>query len=396
MDGIVIVGAGLGGLRSAETLRREGYEGRITLVGAETALPYDRPPLSKEVLTGTRAPETTALISEEGLEALELELALGTSAHDLDLTARTIGIGANTLAFEGLMLAPGAAPRTLPVLAELEDVLSLRTLGDALRLRNALAEARHLVIVGAGFIGSEVASSARERGLDVTIIELERAPLARAFGPAASAALVELHRLNGTQLHLGVTITRAEQTSSTRLWLSNGEVLEADVVLQAVGVAPAVDWLASSGLALDNGIVCDASLNAGGPGIYGLGDAASWPNELFGERMRVEHWTNANEQARHAARNLLHGTDTPFRGSNFVWSDQYGKRIQFAGSTRSDEVVVIDGSIAGGEFVAWYRAGDRLVGALAVDSPRLLMRSKALIEREANWANALASVAADE
>ncbi len=266
-------------------------------------------------------------------------------------------------------------------------------LGDALRLRNALAEARHLVIVGAGFIGSEVASSACERGLDVTIIELERVrsrvPSARCERGAGGA-----HRLNGTQLDLGVTITRAEQTSSTRLWLSNGEVLEADVVLQAVGVAPAVDWLASSGLALDNGS-CATQSQCRRPRVYGLGDAASWPNELFGERIvssigRTRR-VSAARRAQPAPRE-----DTPFRGSNFVWSDQYGKRIEFVGSTRSDEVVVIDGSIAGGEFVAWYRAGDRLVGALAVDSPRLLMRSKALIEREANWANALASVAADE
>ena len=247
-------------------------------------------------------------------------------------------------------------------------------------------------IVGAGFIGSEVASSGRSLGLEVTIVELDPAPLARVFGIEAAASLLELHRRNGTEVLLGETIAEVTGEEPLRLRLTGGRMLEADVVVVGVGVTPQTGWLAGSGLQLADGIVCDATLNAGVPRISAAGDAASWHSELFARRMRVEHWTNAAEQGRHVALELLHGSATPFAGSNYVWSDQYGVRIQFVGSTEADEVVVVDGGVDELRFVAWYRAGDRLVCALGLSSSTLLLCSRSLIEACTSWSEALASV----
>src|SRR5439155_2936352 len=242
------------------------------------------------------------------------------------------------------------------------------------------------------FIGSEGAASARTRGCDVTIVELEQTPLARALGPEMGALLMDLHREHGTELRLGVHVTSADGEGADRLGLSDGTVLETDAVVVGIGVVPNVQWLDGSGLDLSHGVVCDASLNAGADGVFAIGDVASWPNELFGRRMRVEHWTNTVEQARHAARNLVHGTPTPFVGSNYVWSDQYGVRIQFVGSTLGAEVEAVAGAVEERDFLAWYREGDRLVGALGIGLPRLLMKSKTLIEERRTWQDALAAL----
>jgi NADPH-dependent 2,4-dienoyl-CoA reductase/sulfur reductase-like enzyme len=393
---IVVVGAGLGGLRSVEALRREGFEGRITLVGEEPEAPYDRPPLSKDVLLGTRAPETLFFRTPEKLAKLDVELILDQPAGGLDLAARSIEVGASSLRFDGLILATGATPRTLPDLEGKPGVHTLRTMGDATGLAAAFDTARHVTIVGAGFIGSEVAASARSRGLAVTIVELEAAPLSRALGTSMGAALMQLHAENGTDLRLGVTVDGVGGGGGGgggTVRLSDGTTIDTDLIVVGVGVVPSIGWLDGSGLELGNGIVCDAGLNAGHPGVFAVGDVANWPNQLFGRRQRVEHWTNTGEQARHAARNLLHGTDTPFLGANFVWSDQYGKRIQFVGSSVADEVVVVDGTTAEGRFLAWYREGERLVGALSIDAAGPLMKSKALIEARTSWTDAQAELA---
>jgi NADPH-dependent 2,4-dienoyl-CoA reductase/sulfur reductase-like enzyme len=204
------------------------------------------------------------------------------------------------------------------------------------------------------------------------------------------AALTELHRRNGTELVLGETVVEVADEEPLRLRLAGGRTLDADVVVVGVGVVPETAWLEGSGLCLEDGVVCDASLNAGAPGVYAVGDVASWENELFGRRMRVEHWTNAAEQGRHAALELLHRTGKPFCGSNYVWSDQYGIRIQIVGSLVADECVVVDGSVDDLRFVAWYRRRDRLVGALGVASAKLLLRTRALIEAQCVWSEALA------
>jgi NADPH-dependent 2,4-dienoyl-CoA reductase/sulfur reductase-like enzyme len=390
---VVVVGAGLGGLRTVENLRRERFDGRITLVGEEEEPPYDRPPLSKEVLTGARAPESVYLRPPERLAALDAELILGQAAGALSLDERTIELGASELEFDALVIATGASPRMLDDLDGRAGVHTLRTLGDSTRLATALRQARQATVIGAGFIGSEVAASARAAECEVTIVELEQTPLARALGPEMGALLMDLHREHGTELRLGVQVVEAEGDPVTGLRLSDGSALETDLVVVGIGVVPNLAWLDGSGLELANGVVCDASLRAA-DGVYAIGDVASWPNELFGRRMRVEHWTNTSDQARHAARNLLHGTDEPFLGSNYVWSDQYGYRIQFVGSTLDAEAQVVAGSTDAREFVAWYREGDRLVGAIGIGLPRLLMQSRTMIEERRNWNDALAALEA--
>jgi NADPH-dependent 2,4-dienoyl-CoA reductase/sulfur reductase-like enzyme len=389
---VVVVGGGLGGLRSVEALRREGFSGRITLVGDEPEPPYDRPPLSKDVLVGVRAPETTYFRSLERLAELGIDLMLDQPASRLDLKERRLQIGTTSLRFDGLILATGASPRTLPGLEGRKGVFTLRTLGDAVRLKKAFEGAQHVTIVGAGFIGAEVASSARILGLDVTIVELETTPLARVVGAEMGRALMRLHHDNGTELRLGVTIADAEADSVERLRLSDGTTLETDLVVVGIGVSPNVAWLDGSGLNVSQGIVCNAALNAGAPLVFAAGDAASWPNELFERRMRVEHWTNTAQQAAHAARNLLHETAKPFVGSNYVWSDQYGVRIQIVGSTLADHCAVVAGSVAEQEFVVWYRERDRLVGALGIGCPGLVTKSRTLIEQRSSWFDALAAL----
>jgi NADPH-dependent 2,4-dienoyl-CoA reductase/sulfur reductase-like enzyme len=372
-----------------ETLRREGFDGRVTLVGDEDEPPYDRPPLSKDVLTGSREPDTVYLRTPQKLDELDVELVLGTRVDALDLTARTVSAGGAAIAFDGLILATGATPRRLQVLDAHPGVHTLRTLDDALRLRNAFGSARHVTVVGAGFIGSEVASSARSRGLDVTILDLETSPLAAVIGPALGRLLTDIHDENGTELRLGVTVTGVEPSGALRL--NDGSSLETDLVVVGIGVVPNVDWLAGSGIAIENGVQCDMSLNAGAPGVFAVGDIANWPNALAGRRMRVEHWMNAGDQAAHAVRSLLHRSAAPYVSSNYVWSDQYGRRLQFAGR-QTDESVVVDGTMDDRRMVVWYRDGDRIVGAMAIDSPKLLMRSKRMIEEERTWTDALAEL----
>jgi NADPH-dependent 2,4-dienoyl-CoA reductase/sulfur reductase-like enzyme len=389
---IVVVGAGLGGVRAATALRQEGHEGRIVLVGDELELPYDRPPLSKEVLLGTRTPESTRLQPPARLAELGVELRLGAAVHGLDLARSRVLVGRDALEFDGLVLATGSSARRIDALGERSAVHHLRTLADACSLRAALDRAGHVTIVGAGFVGAEVASSVRKLGLEVTMLELDRAPFVRTFGPGVGGALARLHRDCGTVLREGVTVERVEDDEGRTLRLTDGTILETDLVVVGVGAALNTAWLESSGLQVGDGVVCDASLNAGPPRVFAIGDVASWPNALFGRRMRVEHWTNAGEQARHAARNLVHGTDTPYVSSTYFWSDQYGHRITFTGSPAADEILVVDGTPGEGPFLAWYRAGNRLVGAFALDSTRLLVQSKLLIESWASWTEALGAL----
>jgi NADPH-dependent 2,4-dienoyl-CoA reductase/sulfur reductase-like enzyme len=386
---VVLVGAGLAGLRAAETLRREGYDGRLILLGEESGLPYDRPPLSKEVLTASTAPPPPLIRPAEGFAALDVELVCE-RAEALDLGARVVMTSTGRIGFDGLILATGAVPRRLPILREDSDAQVLRTYEDALRLRAGLARAEHVAIVGAGFVGLEVASSAVQLGVRVTVVELDTRPLVRTIGGFASRALLDLHAERGVEFRLGVTVASVEPGGD--LALSDGSRLEADAVVVGIGVVPAVAWLASSGLEVVDGVVCDAGLGVGADDVFAAGDIANWPNDLLGRRGRTEHWLNASDQGAHAARNLLQGTSVPFMSAGYVWTDHYGHRLQFVGDA-SDDVVVVDGSADARRFVAWYRRGDAIVGAVAMDSPRLLMQSKRLIEQRLSWAEARAATA---
>lgn len=393
LERIAIVGGGLAGLRAVETLRRGGFDGWIGLIGDEAELPYDRPPLSKEVLTQPDVPPGTTFRGAESLMRQGVEVRLGSPALGLDLRSGTIRLRDEALPFDGLIIATGATPRQIPALAGLEHVHTLRTQTDALAVRDELEHAEHLIVVGAGFIGAEVAASARARGVDVTIVEMDGAPLARVLGSELGAATVDLHREHGTRLLVGMAVVDGYQApdGTVRLLLSDGSTLEGDLVVVGVGVEPNTNWLAGSGLQLDNGVVCSAALSAGRPGVFAVGDVASWPNPLFGRRMRVEHWTNAAAQARHAARNLLDGSARPFEGSNYFWSDQYGVRIQFAGVVTADAHRVT-GRVDDRRFVMWFSQDDRLVGAFAMACPELFMASKRLIEERADWRVALSGL----
>ena len=396
---IVIVGASLAGLRAAETLRREGYDERVVLVGAETHLPYDRPPLSKELLAGEWEAEHVAL-RKQPYDELDLDMRLGRRATGLDVSARAVVLdGGETIAFDGLVVATGSRPRAIPGTPELDGIFVLRTLDDCLAIRSRLDAAPRVVVIGAGFIGSEVAATCRGRGLHVTVLEMLPTPLARAVGPVVGDACGRLHREHGVDLRCGVTVAGFEgHERVARVWLADGTALDADLVVVGVGVAPETGWLEGSGLALDDGVVCDATCLAA-PGVVAAGDVARWPNPLFdGESMRVEHWTNATEQGVAAARRLLvddAGAAEVFAPVPFVWSDQYDVKIQVVGSIRGDdEVAVVDGSLDEDKFVAVFGRGGRLVGALGFSRPRVVMQYRRLIAARTSWEDALAHAAA--
>jgi NADPH-dependent 2,4-dienoyl-CoA reductase/sulfur reductase-like enzyme len=397
---IVVAGASLAGLRAAETLRREGYDGRLVLVGAEPHLAYDRPPLSKELLAGEWEPDQIAL-RKQPYDDLDLDLRLGRRATRLDVADRVVELddGVETLEFDGLVVATGARPRTLPGTPALDGVFVLRTLDDCLAIRARLERGPRVVVIGAGFIGSEVAATCRGRGLDVTVLEMLATPLERAVGPIVGDACGRLHLDHGVDLRCGVAVDGFEGGAHVeRVRLADGSTMDADVVVVGVGVVPETRWLEDSGLALDDGVVCDETCLAA-PGIVAAGDVARWPNPLFdGERMRVEHWTNATEQGVAAARRLLvddAATAEAFAPVPFVWSDQYDVKIQVVGSIRGDdEVAVVDGSLDEHRFVALYGRGGRLVGALGFSRPRLVMQYRKLIAERTSWDDALAHAAA--
>jgi NADPH-dependent 2,4-dienoyl-CoA reductase/sulfur reductase-like enzyme len=397
---IVVAGASLAGLRAAETLRREGYDGRLVLVGAEPHLAYDRPPLSKELLAGEWEPDQIAL-RKQPYDDLDLDLRLGRRATRLDVADRVVELddGGETLEFDGLVVATGARPRTLPGTPALDGVFVLRTLDDCLAIRARLERGPRVVVIGAGFIGSEVAATCRGRGLDVTVLEMLATPLERAVGPIVGDACGRLHLDHGVDLRCGVAVDGFEGGAHVeRVRLADGSTIDADVVVVGVGVVPETRWLEDSGLALDDGVMCDETCLAA-PGIVAAGDVARWPNPLFdGERMRVEHWTNATEQGVAAARRLLvddAATAEAFAPVPFVWSDQYDVKIQVVGSIRGDdEVAVVDGSLDEHRFVALYGRGGRLVGALGFSRPRLVMQYRKLIAERTSWDDALAHAAA--
>ncbi|MFN8035854.1 MAG: FAD-dependent oxidoreductase [Acidimicrobiia bacterium] len=394
MDTIVVVGASLAGLRAVETLRHEGYDGRVLVVGDEPHLPYDRPPLSKEVLAGEWEPERVAL-RQSGYDDLDAEWLLGYRAVHLDVSNRVVELhdGAR-LAFDGAVIATGASPRTLPGTPPLAGIFTLRTLDDAMALRELLAGDPRVVVVGAGFIGAEVAATCRRRGLRVTVLEMLPQPMVRGVGPVIGETLGALHRDHGVDLHCGIRIEAIEGDGRVeRVRLADGDVVDADVVLVAVGVAPNTAWLEESGLTLDEGVVCDETLLAA-PGVVAAGDVARWPNPLFdGELMRIEHWTNASEQGVAAAQRLLaaEGERRPFAPVPFVWSDQYDVKIQCVGRFRGDdEMRVVDGALDERRFVAVFGRSGRLSGVIAFNRPRLLMQYRMLLTRRASFEDALA------
>jgi NADPH-dependent 2,4-dienoyl-CoA reductase/sulfur reductase-like enzyme len=383
---VVIVGASAAGLTAAETLRGRGYDGTLTLIGDESYPPYDRTPLSKQVLAGAWEPERVMLSDEHALDALEAELLLGRAAVGLDTTERRVHLaGGDGVGYDGLVIATGVLPRRLPG-SELAGVHTLRTLDDALTLRAGLLDGPRVVVVGAGFLGAEVAAVARQMGLEVTLADPLPTPMHRQIGQRIGGLVAELHRDHGVVVRCGIGVSRLLHDAGrvTGVQLADDSVLDADLVVIAVGCAPATGWLTGSGLRLGNGIECDARCRAA-PGIYAAGDVACWPNAHFGIRMRLEHRSNAGEQAIAAAGNLL-GDERPFAPVPYFWTDQYDTKIQAHGIFPPDaEIQILDGHPDDRRFVAAYGHRGIVVGVLGWNSPRELRARRRLVVDQSAW-----------
>lgn len=394
-QGLLVVGASLAGLRAAQAARREGFEGTITIIGDEPHLPYDRPPLSKAYLADDAEADhyaTSAELAEAGIE-----LRCGVRATALDVDAKEVVAGDLRIGYDALVVATGASPRVLPGHGDLDGVVTLRTLDDAQELRKRIRPGADVVIIGAGFIGSEIASSAQERGATVTVLEAAPVPLVRAVGDVVGAAISTLHERNGVRLVCGAQIDQINGDGHvSEVVLSTGERIPAQLVIVGIGAAPATAWLASSGVALhpvDGGIVCDSYLESSAPGVYAAGDLVHWPNGRETGTIRLENWTSASDQGNRAGINaVLPEKRSPFVTVPYFWSDWYHQRIQFVGSAEADSVSFVSGAPDEDRFVALYRAGDRLVGAATLNERRLIMKLRRHIQLGQTWDEALSLV----
>lgn len=371
-----MVGASLAGLSTARALRAEGFDGRLVLVGDEVHRPYDRPPLSKTFLAGGLTEADLTLECED--EDLGIEWRLGQRAVALDCAGRSLALADGSfLRADDVVLATGATPRLLLDQRDLSGVHVLRTVDDAVALRTDLLRARHLVVVGAGFVGAEVACTARGLGLDVTVVEAQPTPLAGPLGVSMGAVVAGLHADHGVRLLCGVGVDRLTGTGTVDgVLLSDGTHLVADVVLVGIGARPSTDWLATSGLEMGNGVRCDGQGRTSAPGVFAVGDCASWRDEELGVHRRIEHWTAAVERSPVVARALL-GDVAPTGPPKpaYFWSDQYGVRLQFAGHAGpGDTVTVVEGSVEERSFLAVYHRGERPVAVLGMNQVRTFTR----------------------
>ena len=390
---IVVVGASLAGLRACQNLRRAEFDGNLTLVGAEKHLPYDRPPLSKTMLSSEQDPDELSLISDSDLAELNLNLVLGEPASQLDTIAQEVTVGDEKIFYDGLIIATGARARKLSKSDDIGGIHTLRTVEDSLAIRSALQASSSVVIVGAGFIGSEVAAAARQRGCQVTIVEAAEAPLMRGLGHEVGTACGRLHDSHGVDLRLGVQVREIYGNHTVEeVELTDGSRIETDLLVVGVGATPNTEWLNDSGLTIKDGVVCDASLNAGIPGVYAAGDVARAPNEWLGRGpIRTEHWTTATEHAALAAKNLLDpASSSPYDSVPFIWSDQYEDRIQIAGHTSEfEQVSFLMGSGTEESFVVAYRQRQQLVGVVALNNMRPFVQFRRLLMTGGQWSQAI-------
>ncbi|HYJ56832.1 MAG TPA: FAD-dependent oxidoreductase [Mycobacterium sp.] len=387
MKRIAIIGASLAGLSAARALRAQGFGGQLTVVGEETRRPYDRPPLSKEFLSGDISEADLALEADD--DDLEAEWQLGSAATKLNTSCGAIELANGTrVAADAVVIATGSRARRWPGCEAMAGVHVIRTIDDAVALRADLRAGAQMVIIGAGFIGAEVASTARKLGMDVTIVEAAPTPLQLQLGARLGAVVAASHAANGTTLICGVGVAgltgehRALRATGpagrvTGVDLVDGRHLPADVVVVGIGGVPNIEWLQGSGLALGNGVLCGSNGQTAIPNVVAVGDCAAWHDPSTGAHHRVEHWTGALERPAIAVATVLAGgldLDATVKPPYF-WSDQYGSRIQFAGMVRPDDEITIEvGSCEEHCFVATYRRDSRLVAVLGVDQPRLFTR----------------------
>ncbi|OUS79688.1 NAD(P)/FAD-dependent oxidoreductase [Rhodococcus sp. NCIMB 12038] len=376
----VIVGASIGGVRTAQALRNTGYGGRIVLIGDEPELPYDKPPLSKALLSGDIAAGEIRLLDADGASALDIELVLGSAASDLDPAGSTIALeDGSTIRYDNLVIATGANARPSPW-GEPLGVHVVRSLADATALRQHLERGGHLAIIGAGFIGAETAATARKMGLDVTLIDPNPVPMSRVLGANMGQRFIDLHTRNGVDTRFGVGVESISgELGAFRIQLTDRSTLDATVVVVGIGAVPNDEWLASSGLDVDNGVVCDRHSRARGHGnIYAIGDIARFDNARRNELTRLEHWTNAVDQASVVAHNIVHPTDprehTPIE---YVWSDQYDWKIQIVGVAGSRMHTVVDHPTKPDQFAIAYATDHmQLAGLVTVNWPKALIAAR--------------------
>jgi 3-phenylpropionate/trans-cinnamate dioxygenase ferredoxin reductase subunit len=365
----VIVGASLAGAKAAETLREEGYEGRLVLVGAERERPYERPPLSKEYLRGEAGRDKVYVHAEDFYGQHDIELRTGRRATRLDTSAREVELDdGERLRYDRLLLATGAEPRRLEIPgAELAGVMYLRAVEDSDAIRARLDNGGSVVVVGAGWIGSEVAASARQRGLDVTVVEPLAVPLERVLGPEIGGVYRDVHAHQGVQMLLGAGVEAFEGgTAVERVRTTDGRTIDCDFVVVGIGVEPRVRLAAEAGIAVDDGVLVDERLETDAAGVFAAGDVANAMHPFYGERIRVEHWANALNQGPLAAKAML-GRPDVYDQIPYFYSDQYDVGMEYAGHARAWDRVVVRGDTAAREFIAFWLSGDRILAGMNVN-----------------------------
>jgi phthalate 3,4-dioxygenase ferredoxin reductase component len=397
---IVVVGASVAGVRAVQALRAEGFSGALTLIGAESELPYDKPPLSKQFLTGAWDAAKVALLSEEAATADRIEMRLGIAAASLDMAGQSVVLADGArVGYDSVVIATGASARPSPW-AVASGIHVLRTQDDSCRLRADLELNHPVVVVGGGFIGAEVAAAAHAMGRSVTVVDPLPVPIARILGPEVGALFQHIHRDHGVDTRFGVGVQRIEgETGSLRVELTDGEVLEAGTVVVGIGAVPNDAWLGTSGLEIDDGVVCDQFGRAGGRSdVYAVGDVARWFHPHHQEQVRVEHWTNAVEQAACAAHNIVHPDDLQaYSPTEYVWSDQYEWKIQIVGRPGHGEPgdpVVADPLGTTSRFAVLCRDdAKRLCGAVTVNWPKAFVACRRLVGAGTDFDEAESAIA---
>jgi len=395
---VAIVGASVAGVRTAQALRGEGHDGPIVLIGAEATLPYDKPPLSKQFLAGTWDTDRMTLLTEAAARAADIEMRLGASAQHLDIAGKQVLLAdGQRVDYDQVVIATGAAARPSPWPAA-SGVHVLRTLDDSRALRVDLDRPGPVAIVGGGFIGAEVAATARALGHPVTVIDPLPAPISRLLGPEVGALIGQIHRRHDVDTRFGAGVEAISgHAGQLLLTLTDGRQVEAATVLVGIGAVPNTDWLAESGLLIGNGVVCDQYCRAvGRDEIWAVGDVARWQHLEIGEAVRVEHWTNAVEQASRVALNLTHPDELrSYLPTDYVWSDQYDWKIQIVGRPYSAATHQIIGTPNDNppRFAAVYSDKDsKLAGAVTVNWSKALMTCRRLLAHGASGAEAIALV----
>ena len=388
-SGIVIVGGGLAAARTAEQLRKSGYQGPVAIVSAEKHLPYDRPPLSKDVLHDTgKGLHDVLLRPAEFYDDNDIALVLGTAAQSLDTAARTVTLTDDrVLDYDELVIATGLEPKRIPSL-DLAGVRVLRSFDEALALREHATSARRAVIVGAGFIGCEVAASLRTLGVEVALVEPQPTPLAAVLGERIGELVARVHRAEGVDVRTGVGVAAVRgDTEVSAVELTDGTVLDADLVVVGIGSRPATDWLVGSGVALDNGVLCDEVGRTSEPHVWALGDVASW-RDARGHQIRVEHWSNVADQARVMVPSMLGQEPPEVVAVPYFWSDQYDVKIQCLGEPSPDDIVHVTED-DGRKFLAYYERDGVLVAVVGGGMPGKVMKARAKIAAGAPIAEVL-------